>query len=174
MKVGHEQRVFEIHTELLCGVSSYFTAALKGEFKEAQTQTIGLREESNTLFERFLFWIYSGSLFSNEETDKDIEWDNLLAWYAFGEARNILHLKNSTINALINKKHGVTYIPARRSNTSIRTLRLARNCANCSSTGVSISELYPVEVGSKKRTVETTQGLPHRCSHRTACSSPQR
>ena len=93
---------------------SYFTAALKGKFKEVQTQTIELREESDTLFERFQLWIYSGSVFSNEETDKDIEWDDLLALYAFGEARNIPHLKNSTINALINKKHGVTYIPSKK------------------------------------------------------------
>ena len=95
-------------------MSSYFTAALKGEFKEVQTQTIKLREESDALSERFQLWIYSESLFSNEETDKDIEWDDPLALYAFGEARNIPHLKNSTINALINKRHGVTYIPSKK------------------------------------------------------------
>ena len=40
--VGPEAKVLNIHKQILCGASSYFNAALKGKFKEAQEQKINI------------------------------------------------------------------------------------------------------------------------------------
>ena len=59
--VGIEEKIFNTHKELLCEVSSYFKAALEGQFQEAETQTIKMVDEDAATFEYFQLWLYSGT-----------------------------------------------------------------------------------------------------------------
>ena len=111
VKVGPEKRLFNIHKELLCDVSDYFAAALKGNFKETQDQVIELEEEDVSLFERFQLWLYSRSLLSDEETVKGISWQALIELYLFGEVRHIPDLRNAAVDALIDKQQTEPKLP---------------------------------------------------------------
>lgn len=55
--VGLEKQPFIIHKELLCDSSLFFSAALKGNFKEATDQKIELLDGDIATFEHFQIWL---------------------------------------------------------------------------------------------------------------------
>lgn len=81
--VGREQQVFNIHKELLCAVSCYFSAALKGNFKESDTQRIEILDEDVTVFKYFQVWLYSKEVHKIDDLSDDVAWELLLNFYIF-------------------------------------------------------------------------------------------
>lgn len=59
--VGPEKDCFAIHKTLVCDQSSFFKAALTGNFKEADG-TIALPEQDAAAFKYFVHWLYTDSL----------------------------------------------------------------------------------------------------------------
>ncbi|KAI4258509.1 MAG: hypothetical protein L6R42_005048 [Xanthoria sp. 1 TBL-2021] len=59
IKVGPDRKSYTLHRDLLCDRSSYFRAALLGQFKEAQTGLIEFPDEEETTFELFALWLYT-------------------------------------------------------------------------------------------------------------------
>jgi len=111
IKVGPEKRLFKLHKQLLCDASPYFEAALNGQFKESNDQTIEMQDEAVSMFERFQLWIYSGNIRGIRETLKDISWEILVKLYIFGEARQMPLLQNHAVQSLIFKSHNENLIP---------------------------------------------------------------
>ncbi|MCJ1435527.1 hypothetical protein MMC27_004901 [Xylographa pallens] len=101
--VGPEKKVFKMHKGLLCSVSPYFKAALKGDFKEAQEQVIELTEYDSQTMEYFQFWLYTQSILDKEETVSNIGWHVLVELYILGEVRLIAILQNQVIDLVIRK-----------------------------------------------------------------------
>lgn len=60
--VGPDEKRFDVHKELLCSVSDFFSAALNGGFKEAATGVVKLPEQDTETFQYFVHWLYSGKL----------------------------------------------------------------------------------------------------------------
>ena len=114
--VGPQKQVFRLHKEILCNVSSYFRAALKGSFAEGLTQKIELPEDDATVFKLFRVWLHSfsqGSSPSAPETENEIEFDtqlepdviigpkDLFDLYIFADMRDIPLLQNATVDTII-------------------------------------------------------------------------
>lgn len=57
IKVGAEKSVFLVHKGILCRESSYFKAALEGNFREAMECCVVLDDEDLETFERFNTWL---------------------------------------------------------------------------------------------------------------------
>ena len=63
MTVGPEENaaIWYLPKKLLTNVSSFFTAALKGGFSEAKTNSITLPDDDPKAFELFVQWLFCGS-----------------------------------------------------------------------------------------------------------------
>jgi len=103
MVVGDEERVFAMHKGLLCSVSDYFAAALKGNFREATELKIWFPEEPSWVFERFQLWLYSKQILDEGETASSLNYRELEALYVFAESRCITKLQNHLLDLLIQK-----------------------------------------------------------------------
>ena len=71
------QQRFHLHKDLLCNVSEFFSAALTGNFKEAEDGKITLPEQNPETFKYFVHWLYTGSLkgFYYPRTIEPTIWD---------------------------------------------------------------------------------------------------
>lgn len=92
-----------MHKELLCSVSDYFTAALKGNFKEAAEHRIEFPEEKPWIFERFQLWLYFKQVLDEGETPSNLSFYRLKALYIFAECRSIPRLQNHVVDLMIQK-----------------------------------------------------------------------
>ena len=78
MLVGASEKRFVIHEDALVRHSTFFRAALNGEFREAEENTIRLPEVDPEIFGILAHWAYSNELIVMEQ--QDVEGDT--------EARN--------------------------------------------------------------------------------------
>ena len=71
-----ENQWLNIHKNLVCSVSDFFSAALTGSFKEADG-TITLPEQDPETFKYFIHWLYTGDLrgFYYPKTVKTTIWE---------------------------------------------------------------------------------------------------
>ena len=104
MVIGPQKNLFKLHKELLCNASTYFAAALKGNFREATTQTVEMPEADPELFRHFQHWLYSKTLLMSSKSENDIPWPVLINLFIFGEAHGIPDLQNASIDGIINKQ----------------------------------------------------------------------
>ncbi len=109
-----DQVTFGIHKSLLCNVSSYFNAALNGNYIEATESVIVLLDEKSEVFRRFNEWLYThevlqGVLSVNGKTDN---WSILFDLYIFAEKRGIPRLQNAVVDAVIITSKVVHAMPA--------------------------------------------------------------
>jgi BTB/POZ domain len=58
IKIGPAGKTFRVHSSFLAETSTFFRAAIEGNFKEAVDQQITMSEECEETFERFLRWLY--------------------------------------------------------------------------------------------------------------------
>ncbi|KAL8876562.1 MAG: hypothetical protein Q9198_005270 [Flavoplaca austrocitrina] len=95
--IGPNHKAYYVHHGLLCDRSSYFRAALQGQFQEAQANRIEFPEEDETTFEIFIRWLY-GSKFEVATTSAGLR----QAVTVMGFARRIVlpELHNDFINAV--------------------------------------------------------------------------
>ena len=109
--VGVSRQEFNIHKELLCNISPYFSAALKGNFKEAKEQKIEMLEEDPKAFAYFQLWAYTGCIITEHESEKDITETMLIRLYVFAEAHCIPRLQNAAIDLLVDRIASLNVIP---------------------------------------------------------------
>ena len=109
--VGPEKTVFTMHKGLLCAVSSYFKAALEGDFKEAQEQTIELSEDDPQAMKYFQLWLYTQEILDEGENVSSMDWRLLIGLYLLGEVRMIHKLQNEVIDLIIRKNPQETGFP---------------------------------------------------------------
>lgn len=110
VKVGPEEVSFGIHKGLLSYVSSYFKAALNGNFKEATDGVIKLPDEDPAVFKRFNGWLYTHVFdYKKEKADNDLTF--LMELYVFAEKRGIPSLQNAVIDTLITIYYSLDCVP---------------------------------------------------------------
>jgi BTB/POZ domain len=69
IKVGLQEQTFSVHKPLLTETSTFFKAALDGNFKEAAENEVKLLEEAGEVFEQFFRWLYFGFLTEGPPTN---------------------------------------------------------------------------------------------------------
>lgn len=71
--VEDEPEVFWVMSDILCGHSKFFEAALNGTFSEAQTNSVALEEEDPQIFGALLCWMHGRSeIFETLPTMEDV------------------------------------------------------------------------------------------------------
>ena len=110
--VGKKGVEFGVHKGLLTHVSSYFRAALDGNFQEAQTGMLVLRDDEPTIFRIFNQWLYFNRLYepkraqvdlvepTKRQSSVDLTVSQMVRLCAFADARDIPALHNATVDAL--------------------------------------------------------------------------
>lgn len=86
-----------IHAELLCYYSTYYKAAIKGQFLESKQDTFTL-DLGYLATRAFVAWLYSGHLEDRFENDDQRE--GLYALYVFADKTDILALRRSVMQYL--------------------------------------------------------------------------
>ncbi len=109
--VGASSQEFNMHKGLLCDISPYFEACLKGNFKEAEEQTTKMPDEDAEVFKYFQHWAYTDCIIAESETESDIEGKLLIQLYIFAEACCIPRLQNAMIDVLIDRMATLNAIP---------------------------------------------------------------
>ena len=101
--LDRKKREFVFHKYLLCSAAAYFRAALDGNLKEAQEQSIEMPEDDPEVFMYFQLWFYTGSILEAHETEKVVEEWILIKLYTFAEALGIVRFQNAAIDLLIDQ-----------------------------------------------------------------------
>ena len=94
--VGPGDRCWMLPTNLLCHLSSFFKAALKTGFKEADKKRVVLKDDEPEVFRLFVVWLYSGSVQGMEFPDIWLE----KAWI-FGDKIGAPAFQNRAMARLI-------------------------------------------------------------------------
>ncbi|KAI5211703.1 hypothetical protein E4T38_01137 [Aureobasidium subglaciale] len=94
-RLNSEKKPFRamIHRELSCYFSPYYTAALEGEFSEAQKDTITVNLDHDTAKD-LVFWLYSGQIISDIST-------YLFDLYVFADEKDMLALRRSVMPKIV-------------------------------------------------------------------------
>lgn len=87
-----------VHKELLCFYSTYYTAAIKGRFAEAEQDKFVLELNcEQTRF--FVAWLYSGRL--EHHPDNGLDSEDAYALYTFADQTDIIALRRTIMSFLI-------------------------------------------------------------------------
>lgn len=105
LKVGSKGAVFHVHKGILCNASSYFKAALGGQFKEAINQAVVLDDEDPEMFQRFNTWLYTGRVIEKDEKITDVDHTALFKLHVFADERGISRLLNPTMDAILQEEN---------------------------------------------------------------------
>ena len=62
IKVGPQKMPFVAHKGLLCSLSPFFAAALRGSFQESSTQSVHLAEDDPEIFDIIHVWLYTNQI----------------------------------------------------------------------------------------------------------------
>ncbi|THV70444.1 hypothetical protein D6D02_07283 [Aureobasidium pullulans] len=87
-----------VHKELLCFYSTYYTAAIKGQFSESQKHSfiVELNYEQTRLF---VTWLYSGRL--EHQPDESNNGEDAYALYIFADQTDIIALRRTVMTFVI-------------------------------------------------------------------------
>ena len=101
LHVGPEKVKFGIHKGLLCRYSKYFSAALTGIFKEAQTGITHFADETVPVIRMFNLWLYTQKIVGPDGSEDDIKCHDLIDLYIFAEKRVIPKLQDAAVLAVL-------------------------------------------------------------------------
>lgn len=110
--MGKEEEEYRAHETLLSEGSGFFASAAKEEWKEGQEHRITLPDDTPSVVDLYVQWIYSGRVLSRkagaeEEGNDSIErgngheFDLLVGGFVFGEKVRDGDFKDAVIDALI-------------------------------------------------------------------------
>ncbi len=97
--VGDEEAVFNVHIDLLCGISTFFKAAFSSEFLEAAERSMSLEDDDVATFERFVSWLYTRR-YELSAIGKDERYMELAKLYVLADKYNVSRLKKEIIDQL--------------------------------------------------------------------------
>lgn len=102
--VGPDSYAFHVYKELLCRDSHFFKAALEGNFKEGDGQTVSLPEDDVETFKIYHAWLNTMQLRYNFD---HVEWWLCFAkLWVFADKIGSIALKNRTADAIcVTVKH---------------------------------------------------------------------
>lgn len=105
--VGHYERQFLVHQDLLSKHSPYFAVATKGKWKEGQEHRIPLQCDDPLAVGLYVQWIYGEKIFScaSEENTEDeslySEIDLLVNSCGFGEKIQDESFRDAVIDSIV-------------------------------------------------------------------------
>ena len=96
--VGPDSHAFHVYKELVCYDSPFFKAALEGNFKEGDEQTVSLPEDDVGTFKIYQTWLNTTQLRYN--FDQVESWLCFAKLWVFADKIGSNALKNETIDAI--------------------------------------------------------------------------
>lgn len=107
--VGQDEAPFNVHRDILCKASPFFTSAFMGsgagEFQEKSKQSMNLPEEDPEIFDNLIQWIYAKRFpfYIRDHAESSYVMAtvmHLAILYAAADKYDILELKNDVIHQL--------------------------------------------------------------------------
>lgn len=99
--MGSEEKKYVIHKDLLCYYSDFFRGAFNGSFKEAEEKKLPLPDDHPYFFDIFNSFLYTNQLRDSEGTkDIDLEWEDLIRLWVFGDEYLAPAFQNSVMDAM--------------------------------------------------------------------------
>lgn len=103
---NRKKQTFRVAEGPLTYYSTYFQGALRpGHFKEGEERKIHLTHDDPDVFQLFFYWLFTHQLWDKSlgPGSVPLDWDLLCRIYVFGDARGIPALRNTAIDALMDK-----------------------------------------------------------------------
>lgn len=97
--VGADNHCWVLPVDLLCHVSTFFKAALKGGFEEAKEKRVTLKEEDPSAFELFVLWLYKGQILNSKKPEA-LDVVIVKAW-VMGDKLGAPDFQDCTMRALV-------------------------------------------------------------------------
>jgi hypothetical protein len=133
LAVGEEEVEYKVHEALLSERSEFFTSASKEEWKEGQEHRVPLPDDTPSVVDLYVQWIYSGRVLSGrtlggkipvkeeadgEECKNGSQFDLLIGGFVFGEKIQDGGFKDAVVDALIHTvrtpdEKGVCWYPTK-------------------------------------------------------------
>lgn len=105
LAVGDDLEEQNVHEELLCEHSDFFTAALKKEWQEGQERRVPLPTDRPEIVDLYVQWLYRAKLFTRpfiEDAGGDcVESTLLVKLFVFGEKVQDGRVRDAAIDALV-------------------------------------------------------------------------
>lgn len=89
---------FRVHQDFLCYYSPYFEAVFKGKFAESKSGALDLEDVSPKVFEIFVNWLYTQTVFLPGSKLPQIQ--DLMNLWIFADRLLIPRLQNHTLEAI--------------------------------------------------------------------------
>ena len=99
---GREE-TFWVHERLICYYSPFFDAACHGEWTESSNKAIELPEDDPDIFALFVQRLYSGDCAYAYPGSQEIDFEKLVALYAFADKVRMLLLKDEVVDKIIDR-----------------------------------------------------------------------
>ncbi|KAK5740373.1 hypothetical protein LTR17_004636 [Elasticomyces elasticus] len=112
---GDAQKTFKAYKGVLSFYSSFFDAALNGQFLEAREGIIKLPTESPAIVEMFVHWANTRRFCEDgKDPTEVISYDTLAQLWVFGDAHEIPLCQNAVCDAFALKLYQAKDLPMRR------------------------------------------------------------
>ena len=109
--MGEQEIEYKVHETLLSKRSEFFASASKEEWKEGQERRVPLPDDTPSVVDLYVQWIYTGGIVSpdrpieddgeREECKNGRHFDLLIGGFVFGEKVRDGEFKDAVLDALI-------------------------------------------------------------------------
>lgn len=100
LEISGKKTTFVEHKSFFCYYSPFFKETFNGSSREAETQTINLKNTTETAFELMVNWIYTQQLDDVEDNKAYWVLDDLVELWLLADKLRIHQLQNQTIEAI--------------------------------------------------------------------------
>lgn len=92
-----------LHKNLVCRYSSFFKAACKGGFREAESNEIKLPDDESETFDNFVQWLYTRD-FEHQKTESGgLDWVCILDTYVLADKLGAPKFSNYVMNLMVHE-----------------------------------------------------------------------
>jgi hypothetical protein len=109
--VGEQEIEYKVHETLLSKRSEFFSSASKEEWKEGRERRVPLPDDTPSIVDLYIQWIYTGGIVcpekptkedgDHEESKNGHHFDLLIGGFVFGEKVQDGYFKDAVVDALI-------------------------------------------------------------------------
>ena len=92
-----------IHKNLACRDSSFFKAACKSGFREAESKEVKLPEDEPETFDNFVQWLYTGDFEKPKSESSYPDWEFFFNTYVLADKLGAPKFGNYIMNVMINE-----------------------------------------------------------------------
>lgn len=101
--VGHLSKRFMLHKNLVCRDSTFFNAACKGSFREADSNEVKLPDDEPETFDNFVQWLYTRD-FERPMTESGWpKWECFFETYVLADKLGAPKFSNHVMNLMVHE-----------------------------------------------------------------------